>query len=99
MHTGAHERVCCAPCLHESIRSSFIAKLFMQLTTFNPLQGDLIHADRHGAVVVPIELASQTIEACELVTRREAVILSACRKADFKFEDLKKAIEGADEIH
>src|SRR5205085_2277491 len=37
--------------------------------------GDLIHADRHGAIVIPFELAAKLPEAAELLGRREAVIL------------------------
>lgn len=61
--------------------------------------GDLIHADRHGAVVIPHEVARKVPEAADLLGRREAVILTAVKKPGFKLDDLKKAIADADEIH
>jgi len=61
--------------------------------------GDLVHADRHGAVVIPHEAARKVPAACDLLTRREAVILSAVRKPGFTVAGLKKAIADADEIH
>jgi regulator of RNase E activity RraA len=61
--------------------------------------GDLVHADRHGAVVIPHEVARKVPEAAALLTRREAVILSAVKAPGFKPADLKKAIADADEIH
>ncbi len=39
--------------------------------------GDLIHADKHGAVVIPASAARTVAEAADLITRREAVILKA----------------------
>lgn len=54
--------------------------------------GDLIHADRHGAVVVPLAVARELPEAVDLMTRREKVILDACARPDFDIEVLKRAI-------
>ncbi len=53
--------------------------------------GDLIHADRHGAVIVPTEIAKKVVEACRMLARREAVVIEACQKPGFTFADLKKA--------
>ncbi len=61
--------------------------------------GDLIHADLHGAVVIPHEVAREVAGAAELLTRREAVILEACKRPDFTVAALKKAIGDAEEIH
>lgn len=61
--------------------------------------GDLIHADRHGAVVVPVAVARDIPAAAELLGRREKVILDACAAPDFDIEKLKAAIHGAAEIH
>ena len=60
---------------------------------------DLIHADRHGAVVIPLEAAPQLPAAIDLVARREKVILDACRAPDFDIERLKKAMGDSAEIH
>jgi regulator of RNase E activity RraA len=50
--------------------------------------GDLIHADRHGAVVIPHAVARKVADAAALLARREAVILEACRRPDFTVETL-----------
>jgi regulator of RNase E activity RraA len=61
--------------------------------------GDLIHADRHGAVVIPHALAAKIPAACDLLARKEAVILDAARKPGFGIEQLRKALQAQDEIH
>ncbi|MDP6709556.1 MAG: RraA family protein, partial [Alphaproteobacteria bacterium] len=61
--------------------------------------GDLVHADRHGAVVVPIGVAAEVPAAAELLGRKEAVILEASRREDFGIEMLRQALADADEIH
>ena len=61
--------------------------------------GDLVHADRHGAVVIPHDIARKVPEACELLARKEGVILKAARRKGFTVEHLKRALAEADEIH
>ncbi|HEY0327800.1 MAG TPA: RraA family protein [Rhodopseudomonas sp.] len=61
--------------------------------------GDLIHADRHGAVVIPPEVAVQLPEAAELCGRREAPILEIARSPSFTLERLKEALRRSAEIH
>ena len=58
----------------------------------NVRHNDLIHADRHGAVVIPNELAEKLPKAIDLLLKREKIILDACKRKDFEFEVLKKAI-------
>lgn len=60
---------------------------------------DIIHADRHGAVVVPAEVVKQIPDAIDLLTRKEKVILDAAKNPGFNIEMLKKAMGEADEIH
>jgi regulator of RNase E activity RraA len=60
---------------------------------------DVIHADAHGAVVVPAEAVKKLPAAVDLVARREKVILDICRSADFTVEKLRDAIKRAGEIH
>jgi regulator of RNase E activity RraA len=60
---------------------------------------DLIHADSHGAIVIPIDLAAKLPEAAELCGRREAPILEIARSADFSLEKLKQALKRSSEIH
>ena len=61
--------------------------------------GDLVHADRHGAVVIPVDVAAKLPEAAELMARREAVILDIARGSGFTIDKLKQAITRSDEIH
>ncbi len=61
--------------------------------------GDLIHADRHGAVVIPIEAADKLPAAIELGSRREAVTLKAARAPGFTIEKLAEAMGTAADIH
>ena len=59
----------------------------------NVQHNDLIHADRHGSVVIPAELAEELPTAIDLMIRKEKIILDACKRQDFDFEILKKAIQ------
>jgi len=61
--------------------------------------GDLIHADQHGAVVIPHDVAAGIKEAAERIQRQERVIIEAARQPGFNFEKLKAAQGKAAEIH
>jgi regulator of RNase E activity RraA len=61
--------------------------------------GDLIHADRHGAVVVPLDVAAKLPDAAELCGRREVPILEIARSESFSLEKLKQALARSAEIH
>lgn len=61
--------------------------------------GDLIHADQHGAVVIPAEAADKLTEAADLIARKERVIISAAQEPGFNMERLRKAWGDAAEIH
>src|SRR3954465_15510907 len=60
---------------------------------------DLIHADRHGAVVIPLDVAAKVPEAAELCGRRETPILEIARSPSFTLEKLKEALARSAEIH
>ena len=60
---------------------------------------DLVHADRHGAVVIPHGTAAKIIAAAELLSRREKVLLDAARKPGFSIADLREAFSRMDDIH
>ena len=47
--------------------------------TVNP--GDLLHADRHGVVCIPAEIAPKLAGACRKVANAELVMLEPCREA------------------
>jgi regulator of RNase E activity RraA len=61
--------------------------------------GDLIHADQHGAVVIPHEVAAAVRGSADQVIRRERVIIDAARQPGFDFAKLKAAQGRAAEIH
>ncbi|HJS88202.1 MAG TPA: RraA family protein [Acetobacteraceae bacterium] len=65
----------------------------------NVVHDDVIHADRHGAVVIPAEAVRKLPDAIELIGRREKVILDVCRAPDFSPAKLREAIERSGEIH
>ena len=55
---------------------------------------DLIHADRHGAVVVPADKIGAMKTALVGLSEREAKIIKAARAPDMTVEKLKAAIRG-----
>jgi regulator of RNase E activity RraA len=61
--------------------------------------GDLIHADRHGAVVIPEAAAAKIPAACDLLARKEAAILDVARRPGFTIAKLREALTKQDEIH
>ncbi len=61
--------------------------------------GDIIHADQHGAVVIPANVADKVMDAARLIAKREAVIISAAKQPGFDLEKLKASWAGSAEIH
>ena len=61
--------------------------------------GDLIHADRHGAVVVPLDAAKAVAEAAVRVAEREARILAVARAPRCTADALVRVFDELDEIH
>ena len=59
---------------------------------------DLIHADQHGAIVIPVDIAAKIPEAAELCGRRETPILEIARSPDFTLDKLKEALKRSAEI-
>jgi hypothetical protein len=58
-----------------------------------------VHADRHGAVVIPAEAAARLPAAVDLLVRREKVILDVARAPGFDIDALRRALQESDEIH
>ena len=61
--------------------------------------GDIVHADCHGAVVVPAHAVAALPAAIDLISRREAEILNAAKADDFSIDKLRAAMASAGEIH
>jgi regulator of RNase E activity RraA len=51
--------------------------------------GDLIHADRHGVVKVPVELAAEVPAAAERLRQHNDAILALCQSDAFTLERLR----------
>jgi len=60
---------------------------------------DVIHADFHGAVVIPAACVRKLPAAIDLVSRREKVILDVCAEPGFSAKRLAEALRRAGEIH
>lgn len=63
------------------------------------VSGDLIHADQHGAVVIPGDVAADVPAAAADIARRERVIISAAQEPGFNMARLRKAWGDAAEVH
>jgi regulator of RNase E activity RraA len=61
--------------------------------------GDLIHADRHGAVVIPADGAAELPATISILERKEALILEAARGPGFTVDALRKAMADGEDIH
>ena len=61
--------------------------------------GDLVHADQHGAVVIPHDAADKVMDAAAAIARREAVIIAAAKQPGFNIHKLREAQGNAAEIH
>lgn len=55
--------------------------------------GDLVHADRHGAVVIPAGIASRVADAADHVTRRERIIVDVAKRPGLTVDDIRKAYQ------
>lgn len=53
-------------------------------------QGDLVHADRHGAVIIPSDVTPDLEGAIKTVVASEAIILGPARRPGFTLEKLEE---------
>lgn len=60
--------------------------------TINP--GDLMHADKHGAMQIPHDIAADVAEAAQRVEDRERVIINYCKSPEFSREGLRQVMSG-----
>ncbi len=54
--------------------------------------GNIVHADKHGAVVIPDEVAAELPAALEAMVRREGIVLSAAAQPGFGIDQLEEAL-------
>ena len=57
--------------------------------TINP--GDLVHADKHGAVIIPQDAQAGMLGAINKMIERESIVLKAAKQPDFDFVSFKQA--------
>jgi regulator of RNase E activity RraA len=60
--------------------------------------GDVIHADQHGAVVIPHDVCAEIKQAADLIGRRERVIITAAQQPGFDVDALRRAQRESAEI-
>ena len=72
-----------------------------EVNIFGMLVGedDVIHADYHGAVVIPADAVRKLPDAVDLISRREKAILDMARAEGFTSAKMREALKRAGEIH
>jgi len=60
--------------------------------------GDIVHADYHGAVVIPLAALGKLPAAIDLMARKEKVILDAARQPGFSAAKMREAMAAADQV-
>jgi regulator of RNase E activity RraA len=60
--------------------------------------GDVIHADQHGAVVIPHAVCADIKQAADLIGRRERVVITAAQQPGFNVDALRRAQQESAEI-
>ena len=53
--------------------------------------GELVHADRHGALVIPPQVLPELEAAIRTVEANEQIVLGPAREPDFNIDKLEKA--------
>jgi len=56
--------------------------------------GDLLHADLHGVLSVPLEIAAEIPAAAAKIVERERRVIELCHSKDFSLEKLRAAVGG-----
>ena len=63
----------------------------VRIMQLNVQAGNLIHADRHGAVVIPPEIFGQLTAAVQKMQKTEKLVLKPARAVGFNFEKFESA--------
>jgi regulator of RNase E activity RraA len=56
--------------------------------------GDLVHADQHGAVVIPAEAAPELAAAADRLAGQEAILIEASRQPGFSYAAIERILGG-----
>jgi 4-hydroxy-4-methyl-2-oxoglutarate aldolase len=54
--------------------------------------GDLIHADRHGVLTIPTEIAEKIPHAAQEIQEKRSHLIEVCQAPDFSVEKMRQAI-------
>jgi 4-hydroxy-4-methyl-2-oxoglutarate aldolase len=67
--------------------------------TVNP--GDLLHADKHGVILIPAEIAPRLAEACRITQFAEEPVIQGCRRrmSEGKTPEIAEIKEWMDEMN
>jgi regulator of RNase E activity RraA len=60
--------------------------------------GDIVHADRHGAVVIPLDTLEKLPAAIDLMARKEKPIIDAAKQPGFDIGKLREAFAASDQV-
>lgn len=60
--------------------------------------GDLIHADQHGAVVIPGDSAQNVVDEAKKLMARERILIDAAKQPGFNIKKMRAAWAGMAEI-
>ena len=61
--------------------------------------GDLIHADMHGACVIPTEIAEDVVAEAARIAEQEAILIGASKEPGFNVDKIKEAYKRMADIH
>ena len=60
---------------------------------------DIIHFDKHGAVIIPSKVVKDIPYIIEKQSQKESIILQAARAPGFNYDEFIKAAKESEEIH
>lgn len=61
--------------------------------------GNLVHADLHGAVVIPLDDAENVVEEAKRIMARERILIEAAQQPGFSVAKIKEAQQRMADIH
>jgi regulator of RNase E activity RraA len=91
---------CLAATLSPSHASGQVVEVGTQVDIFGMAvsDGDIVHADRHGAVVFTSDEVEKLPAAIDLMARKEKVILDAARKPGFNVAAMREALAASEQV-
>ena len=71
----------------------------MTLHGMEACHDDLIHADQHGAVVIPESAAEAVVAEAASIAKRERILITAAQEPGFSIRDIEDAYAKMADIH